>query len=193
MAVVDLLSMHKQFLASHIASGGTVADFTMGNGHDTLWLAEQVGATGHVYAFDIQERALEQTKARLRSAGVEERCTLILDSHANAGQYIHEPLCASVFNLGWLPGSDRSLTTRHESTLLAVDTAIRLCSPDGIVLIAVYPGHSEGELEGKLLSEKLSSLDRRSFSVSLFRIINSPTSPFFFAVEASGKPRIPVS
>ena len=192
MAVVDLLSMHKMFLASHIEPGGTVADFTMGNGHDTLWLAEQVGDTGHVYAFDIQKEALEQTGARLREAGVEKRCTLILDSHANAEQYIREPLCASVFNLGWLPGSDRTLTTRHESTLSAVDAAIRLCAPNGIVLVAVYPGNPEGELEGKLLSERLSALDRRCFSVSQFRIINSPTSPYFFAVESTGKRHGPV-
>ncbi len=192
MAVVDLLSMHKLFLASHIKEGDTVADFTMGNGHDTLWLAEQVGKSGHVYAFDIQKAALEQTESRLREAGVEQRCSLIFDSHENSEQYIREPLNASVFNLGWLPGSDRTLTTRHESTMKAVDAAIRLCAPDGIVLVAVYPGHPEGEREGILLSERLSSLNRRAFSVTQFRILNSPTSPFFFAIESTGKRNIPV-
>ena len=183
MAVVDLLSMHKLFLGSHIREGGTVADFTMGNGHDTAWLAEKVGPNGHVYAFDIQEAAVENTRARLTEAGLADRCTLILDSHANALEYIKEPLCAGVFNLGWLPGSDRAMTTQHESTLKAVNAAISLCDRDGIILVAVYPGHAEGTLEGQLLDEMLSGLDRHAFSVSKFRIINSPKSPFFFAIE----------
>lgn len=182
-----MLSMHKLFLGNHIVSGGTVADFTMGNGHDTAWLAEQVGPNGHVYAFDIQENALIRTEERLREAGLYERCTLIHDSHANATQYIKTPLCASVFNLGWLPGSDHGMTTHHESTLTAVKAALSLCDSDGIVLIAVYPGHAEGTLEGRLLEEYLSELDRHEFSASQFRIVNSPTSPFFFAVERTGK------
>ena len=65
MPNIDLLSMHKQFLNNHIKKGGVVADFTMGNGHDTAWLADAVGEEGHVYAFDIQQAALDSTRARL--------------------------------------------------------------------------------------------------------------------------------
>ena len=183
MANIDLLAMHKLFLNNHIREGGVVADFTMGNGHDTEWLARAVGETGRVYAFDIQEDAVEHTRARLTEAGVIDRCTLILDSHANAADYIHEPICAGVFNLGYLPGGDRTKTTLHESTRIAVEAAISLVDRDGIILIAVYPGHPEGTVEGNMLDEMLAPLDHRKFSVSRLRIINSPTSPFFFAVE----------
>lgn len=34
--------------------GDTAVDATMGNGHDTLFLAQAVGPTGHVIGFDIQ-------------------------------------------------------------------------------------------------------------------------------------------
>ena len=183
MANIDLLAMHKLFLNNHIREGGVVADFTMGNGHDTEWLARAVGETGRVYAFDIHEDAVEHTRARLTEAGVIDRCTLILDSHANAADYIHEPICAGVFNLGYLPGGDRTKTTLHESTRIAVEAAISLVDRDGIILIAVYPGHPEGTVEGNMLDEMLATLDHRKFSVSRLRIINSPTSPFFFAVE----------
>ncbi|MBQ9718492.1 MAG: methyltransferase domain-containing protein [Clostridia bacterium] len=183
MANIDLLAMHKLFLNNHIREGGVVADFTMGNGHDTEWLARAVGETGRVYAFDIQEDAVEHTRARLTEAGVIDRCTLILDSHANAADYIHEPICAGVFNLGYLPGGDRTKTTLHESTRIAVEAAISRVDRDGIILIAVYPGHPEGTVEGNMLDEMLATLDHRKFSVSRLRIINSPTSPFFFAVE----------
>ena len=181
--MVDLTGLHKHFILEHISEGDTVADFTMGNGNDTLFLSKAVGESGHVYAFDIQQAALDATRARLEEAGLADRCTLILDSHANALDHIHEPICAGVFNLGYLPGGDRTKTTLHESTRTAVEAAISLVDRDGIILVAVYPGHEEGTIEGNMLDEMLSTLDRRKFSVSRLRIINSPTSPFFFAIE----------
>lgn len=182
--MVDLRTLEKQFLSAHIKEGGTVCDFTMGNGHDTLWLSHAVGENGRVYAFDIQAAALESTRATLAQGGAYDNCTLIHDSHANAGQYVNEKICAGVFNLGYLPGSDKSVTTMRESTLAAVKCAIGLLDDDGIVLICIYPGHAEGTAEGEMLCDYLSrSYDRREFCVGMFRILNSPTSPFFIAVE----------
>lgn len=37
-----------------VREGQTVVDATCGNGHDTKWLAETVGPTGRLFAFDIQ-------------------------------------------------------------------------------------------------------------------------------------------
>ena len=34
--MIDLLKTEKEFIRTHIKEGGTVVDFTMGNGHDTL-------------------------------------------------------------------------------------------------------------------------------------------------------------
>jgi 16S rRNA C1402 N4-methylase RsmH len=160
-----------------------VVDFTMGNGHDTLWLAEQVGENGKVYAFDIQPKALESSEKLLRESGCPQNYTLILDSHANVEQYVKEPICAGMFNLGYLPGSDKSVTTLRESTMKAVEGALRLLEDDGGLLIAVYPGHEEGSLEGKMLDEYFATLDRKKICVSKLMIVNSPTSPFFFLVE----------
>ncbi len=183
MSVVDLRSLQRQFLNAHIKQGGTVIDFTMGNGHDTAWLADAVGEDGHVYAFDIQEQAVNNTKARLAERGLLARCTLYCTSHEYVLDYVREPICVGVFNLGWLPGSDKTLRTHHASTRKAVEGAISLCAHDGIILIAVYPGHEEGEIEGEMLTEFLATLDKQLYSVSKFRLINSPTAPYFFAVE----------
>ena len=71
----------------------------------------------------------------------------------------------------------------RETTLPAVKAAISLLAPDGILLVAIYPGHEEGRLEGEMLAEYFATLDRRRICVSCFRIINSPTSPYFFIVE----------
>ena len=181
--MLDLLSMHKYFLNAHIKKGGTAVDFTMGNGHDTLFLSEAVGKEGHVYAFDIQAQAIENTEKLLRESGCPQNWTLIHDSHANICNYIKNPVCAGVFNLGWLPGADKNITTRRESTAAAVDAALRLLDHDGVLIIAVYPGHEEGRLEGEMLAEQLSKLSRFVMCVSRLQIINSPASPYFFAVE----------
>ena len=182
--MVDLRTLQKQFLSAHIKKGGCVCDYTMGNGHDTLYLSHAVGPEGTVYAFDIQQAALESTRATLREGGAYDNCILIHDSHANAGNYVKDKICAGVFNLGYLPGSDKTVTTKRESTLAAVRFAIDSLDADGIVLIAVYPGHAEGAEEGKLLSEVLgSSYDRKEYCVGQFRILNSPDSPYFIAVE----------
>jgi hypothetical protein len=181
--MLDLLSLHKYFLDAHIKKGGVAVDFTMGNGHDTRFLSEAVGESGRVYAFDIQAQAVENTGRLLRESGCPQNWTLIHDSHANVCSYVNVPVCAGVFNLGWLPGADKSITTRRESTAAAVDGALGLLNHDGILLIAVYPGHEEGRLEGEMLAEKLSKLSRFEMCVSRLQIINSPVSPYFFAIE----------
>jgi len=180
--MIDLLSVEKQFLLPHVVKGGTVVDFTMGNGHDTLWLAQNVGADGHVYAFDIQKQAYDNTKKLLDDNGIE-NYTLVLDSHANAAEYVKTEICAGMFNLGYLPGGDKSITTLRESTLKAVEVAVNMLMSGGGLLIAVYPGHPEGKIEGELITQKLSELSRFEYCVSRFEIINSSSSPFFFLVE----------
>ena len=40
-------------------------DATVGNGHDTVFLARLVGETGKVIGFDIQEQAIKNTTERL--------------------------------------------------------------------------------------------------------------------------------
>lgn len=180
--MIDLLALEKSLISPHVKKGGTVVDFTMGNGHDTLWLSNAVGDEGKVYAFDIQQDALESSKKLLESEN-RNNVTLILDSHSNVKNYVKEEICAGLFNLGFLPGGDKSITTMVETTIPAIKAGIELLAPDGGLLIAVYPGHAEGTREGEFIEEMLSTYDRRQICCSKFRIVNSPTSPFFFLVE----------
>ena len=181
--MVDLMGLEKQFLSAHIKEGITAVDFTMGNGHDTLFLSKAIGENGKLYAFDIQDAALANTKARLEENCCYDNYTLIKASHSLVKEYVKEKIDVGVFNLGYLPGGDKSITTLRETTLPAVDAALDLLNDDGIILIAIYPGHAEGEIEGKLLTERLSTLDRKQICVSRFTILNSPTSPYFIAIE----------
>jgi hypothetical protein len=182
--MIDLLDLQKHFILTHLKEGDIAVDFTMGNGHDTEFLSKTVGEKGHVYAFDVQKQALESTSAHLKACGCPENYTLVLDSHHNVKKYVDTPIKAGMFNLGYLPGSDKTVTTMRETTLPAIEAAISLMDKDAIILVAVYPGHAEGEAEGKLVNEYLSSLSRHKVCCTQIKIVNSPTSPFFFIIES---------
>ena len=181
--MIDLLDLQKHFILTHLKEGDVAVDFTMGNGHDTEFLSKTVGENGHVYAFDVQEMALASTKKHLSEAGCPENYTLILDSHHNVKKYVDTKIKAGMFNLGYLPGSDKSVTTMRETTLPAIEAAIDLMDRDAIILVAVYPGHAEGEAEGKMICEYLASLSRYKVCATRINILNSPTSPFFIIIE----------
>ncbi len=186
--MVDLRELHKRFISEHLGQGEVAVDFTMGNGNDTLFLSRTVGKEGRVYAFDIQEEALASTEAHLKASGADENYTLICASHHMVRDYVKEPIKAGMFNLGYLPRSGRkSVTTMRETTMPAVEAAIDMLLPDGALIVAIYPGHEEGALEGEMLREYFRTLSRFEICVSEFHIINSPDSPYFFLVEKSEK------
>ena len=170
----------------HLGEGDTAVDFTMGNGNDTLFLSKAVGESGKVYAFDIQEDALISTRAHLEANGAPENYTLICASHHRVKEFVTEPIKAGMFNLGYLPRSGRkAVTTMRETTMPAVEAAIELLAPDGVLIVAIYPGHEEGALEGDMLREYFKTLSKYYICASEFHILNSPTSPYFYLVEKS--------
>ena len=180
--MVDLVGLHKHFILEHLSEGDVAVDFTMGNGGDTLFLSKTVGESGKVFAFDIQELALESTRAYLEENGAPKNYELICASHHR----VKEPIKAGMFNLGYLPRSgNKALYTMRETTMPAVEAAIELLAPDGALIIAIYPGHEEGALEGDMLREYFKGLSRFKICASEFHILNSPTSPYFYLVEKS--------
>ncbi len=181
--MIRLLDLQKECILRHLHAGDTAVDFTMGNGHDTEFLSKTVGENGKIYAFDIQAAAVESTKKNLAEAGCPQNYTLIHDSHHNVKNYVSAPIKAGMFNLGFLPGGDKSVTTMRETTMPAIEAAISLLGRDAILTVAVYPGHEEGEKEGEMVHAYLSTLDRFTYSVALIKIVNSPTSPFFYVIE----------
>ena len=182
--MIDLLALQKYFILQHLGEGDVAVDFTMGNGHDTEFLSKTVGEKGHVYAFDIQEKALASTSENLVKWGCPDNYTLILDSHHNVKKYVDVPIKAGMFNLGYLPGSgNKNVTTMRATTMPAIEAAISLLGKDGIILIAVYPGHEEGDAEGKMICEYLSTLKRFEYCATRINILNSPTSPYFILIE----------
>ena len=174
----------RQLHTEAIAEGSVVIDATMGGGGDTLDMARMVGEAGMVYAFDVQQYAVDRTRERLIAEGLEGRVQLILDGHQNMERYVHCKVDAVLFNLGWLPGGDKRVTTLTETTLQAVNAALRLLKAGGLLTICSYPGHAEGASERDALIEWARSLDGHSFQCMLRAYLNQPeNTPLLIAVQ----------
>eukprot|EP01031_Cornospumella_fuschlensis_P016063 gene16063-19615_t len=69
-------------MTDRLRAGDIAVDATAGNGHDTLFLARLIGPGGHVYAVDVQEPAVLETRRRLLEAGVaEDQFTVVQAGH----------------------------------------------------------------------------------------------------------------
>jgi len=144
-------------LHQSVGMGDTVVDATVGNGHDTQFLARLVGPTGRVYGFDIQKDALVETDWRV---GAQCHVSLIHAGHEDMDEHLPSGLALAgvMFNLGYLPGSSKDITTSSETTLAGLKQALARLSVKGIVTLVLYPGHPAGGEEAAAV---------RAFSQSL--------------------------
>lgn len=173
-----------EILRAVLSPGDRAIDATMGNGHDTALLCSLVGPEGRVYAFDVQPAALEATRRRLAEEGLAGQAELFLLGHEHMQEAVEEPVKAIVFNLGWLPGGDHRITTLTETTLPAIQQALALLMPMGVLVICVYPGHPEGEREQEMVTRLLSSLSPREYNVLMQQFLNAGAgAPLCFAVQ----------
>lgn len=157
--------------------GSTIVDATMGNGYDTAWLCELVGPSGRVYAFDIQPAALERTRARLAAQDLSSQAKLFCAGHERMREFVHAPIDAALFNLGWLPGAEKTITTRTETTLLAAEASLALLRPGGLLTLCVYPGHAEGARELSALDAWAAALPPQEFDAMTQRFLNQTAAP----------------
>ena len=180
----NALGISHDFMEQLILPGDSVIDATVGNGKDTVFLAGLVGEQGKVYGFDVQQIALDRAAEKLSAAGLLQRVKLFCEGHQNMGKIVPEPVKFVDFNLGYLPAGDKTVTTQTETTLAAVEAALRLLLPGGMCTICVYPGHPEGERELQALSQWLRKLDEKSFTV-LYRAFwtQSKRPPELFAIR----------
>ena len=166
------------FLEKHIKPGDIVIDATCGNGHDTLFLANLVGNTGIVHAYDIQEQAIKNSKELTKNFN-----NIIF--HQISHEYIDmDKINAVIFNLGYLPSGDKTITTKPSSTKNALLNLIEKFETNKkmLILIVVYPGHIEGQKESLWLDEYLTNLDT-SFMCSKYQPLNQKNAPYILTIE----------
>ncbi len=174
---LEWTTLAHQIVAAVLQPGEVAIDATVGNGHDTLFLARQVGAEGHVYGFDVQEEALIRTQRRLKVAMLDRRVTLFQQSHDQMAEAIppacHGRLGAIMFNLGYLPGgTDRTCITRPKTTLPALDVALQLLRPAGVLTVVAYPGHPGGNEEAEAVRKWAETLDPEDFVAVRYAFCN---------------------
>lgn len=181
MSLKRVLPFTKSLLEEAVLQGDHIIDGTAGNGHDTLFLAQLTGPTGKVYAFDIQEQAIQATAERVAA---HTHVELVHDSHSKIKQYVTEPIAAAVFNLGYLPKGDHTIITKPDSTLEAISQCLDLLKAGGVVLIVIYSGHEGGSEERDAVMAFLQNLPQQAFDVLQYGFINQQHSPpFLVAVE----------
>jgi len=146
-------------IAEVLRPGDLAIDATLGNGHDTLFLARLVGEGGRVIGFDIQAKAVASSLTRLTEAGVAERVELIQASHAEMTERVKGQAGAVLFNLGYLPGGDPETITQRESTLVALAQGCTLLRSGGILTCVCYPGHPGGLEEAEAVLNWSQALD----------------------------------
>ncbi|MGZ8184998.1 MAG: class I SAM-dependent methyltransferase [Methylobacter sp.] len=171
MQRISLVNIAHNLIKENLRPGDIAIDATVGNGHDTLFLAEQISPAGLVYGFDIQQTAIESTRVKSRQANFPECLALIHASHAEMAEKIparhHGKINACMFNLGYLPGGDKSIITRTESTLTALTVAVRLLSAQAIMTIIAYPGHAGGDQETTQVKNWCEQLSPEQFKISI--------------------------
>lgn len=178
MLISRINSFLHSLIAHFIVRGDTVVDCTLGNGHDALFLAERIGTGGHLFGFDVQAAALSASRQRLLGAGIgEDRFTLVQGSHGMIGEIVPEGIGAAVYNLGYLPGGDRTVTTTAGQTVPSILDALGLLRPEGVVAVTLYPGHEGGGAESESVLRCAEGLDHRRFHVLHLRYTNLPKNP----------------
>lgn len=191
MGFVSVLTMAQQLAARALRPGDAAVDATAGNGVDTRFLAETVGAKGVVYAFDIQAEAIASARARLEKNVDAKPCGTVhflLADHADMKRHIptalHGRIGAVMFNLGYLPGGSRpDVVTKPDSTLRALASALELLRRDGVLTTVVYTGHPGGPEEAEAVENWAAGLPSEQYQTLCYRFINQPRhSPYLLAV-----------
>lgn len=167
-----------------VTKDSLVVDMTLGNGHDSAFLAGL--EPKRLLAVDIQEAAIESAKALIKGP-----VECYLEDHALFPERLDDQSVAlAVYNLGWLPGSDKTVTTTATGTLLSLERLLPKMAPQGVISITCYPGHAEGKIEEDALLERLQQLDPKKYSVCHHRWLNRHLSPSLILIQKSKDPGI---
>lgn len=174
------IRLSHDFLAEVLDNEAVAVDATMGNGNDTAFLAK---LSQKVYAFDVQEQALINTRKRLDEQKID-NAQLILDGHEHVDQYVSEPIRVAIFNLGYLPSADKTIITKPNTTLEAIKKILERLEDGGRVSLMIYYGHEGGNVEKDVVLEFVKDLPQEDFATMLYQPLNQiHTPPFLVMIE----------
>lgn len=167
--VTDVSKLSHYIVKNFCINFNVAVDATLGNGYDSDFLSKNFAK---VYAFDIQKCAVDKyTEKNINNV------YLINDSHENFSKYINEKVDCIMYNLGFLPGGDKKVTTRWESTLKSLEDALNIIDKGAIVSIALYRGHEEGKKEEEVVINYVEKLPKNKYGVMIHSFANRDNNP----------------
>jgi putative rRNA methylase len=185
------LHLAKSYWTEHLQPGDIAIDATCGNGHDTLFLCQHLlkHEGSLVAGLDIQSAAILNTDALLKQSLPQEHLKRVL-LHRMCHGKIHQiplpqPPRLIVYNLGYLPGGDKSMTTQTGSTLKSFEQSLDIVARDGAISITCYPGHEEGEREESALLSFVANLPSSRWQVCYHKWPNRAKSPTLLWIESA--------
>lgn len=171
------LNIAKIIIAQKLAEGDVAIDATAGNGNDTLFLANIVGKSGKVFSFDVQDDAIANTKKHILDNGLSAIVKIIKDGHEHIDKYVKDKVKVVVFNLGYLPGGRKDVSTKAESTITAIKKSMYLLKDGGVILLVIYYGHPTGTDEKEAVLNFAAKLDQQQYNVFSLGFINQNNNP----------------
>lgn len=172
------LNIIHKIIAEKVQPGDICIDATAGRGNDTLFLAGLVGESGHVTAFDIQQDAVDSTRALLEEHGMSARADVLLKSHSEMDEVCGEGTVSCItFNFGWLPKGDHNIFTNKSTSIPAIEKGLKLLKSGGLMTLIIYYGRETGFEERDALLEYLPTIDNSKYTVIEMPFVNRTNCP----------------
>ena len=174
----------RYLLQEHVQKSKVLIDATCGAGYDSLFLAKYAPRAASIHGFDIQQIALCKSAELLTKHGFSSRVELHLDSYVNFSDYVQGKIDLVIFNLGYLPGADKNITTQIEDLQQALPKMLERLNIYGVVCIVSYIGHLAGIKENLWLESYLVTLDNKQFNVGKYKLFNhKDRAPIIYIIE----------
>ena len=169
----SFIDLYQNIVNNYIKNKRVAVDCTLGRGNDAIFLES---IFEKVYAFEIQQEVIDDFKKKNSNV------TIFNESHEKIF-LVNENIDFIIYNLGYLPKGDKSITTNSESTLISLKNAMKKLCKWGIIIIVAYPGHEEGKREQVELLKYLKNIDKNVWGVMHHEMINREKSPSLILIE----------
>lgn len=162
---------------NYLENNNILIDATCGNGKDTLFFAKTLDSQGKIYAFDIQKEAIKNTKNRIEEKEFNINIEYINDGHENIDKYVDENVNGIIYNLGFLPGSEKNIKTEKETTITSLNKSLDILANGGLIVVVIYSEHEGGSEEKKAVLDFASNLNYKKYNVLHYHFINQKKTP----------------
>lgn len=175
--VGDISKISHYIIDQFLENKNIAIDATLGNGYDTDFLSKKFTK---VYSFEIQKEACKNYSERKNKNVI-----VINNSHHLLKRYItEESVDCIMYNLGFLPGGNKEITTMSETSLSSIIEGLKLLNHGGLMTICLYRGHDEGKEEENVIIPYLKELPKSKFGVMYHEFLNrSDDAPILIVIE----------